>query len=284
MTRLLLPHASSPSLVAALLLATAAPALAAGEPGGIGGLLVAPTRVVLEGRVRTAEIGLVNSGNEPGTYRVSLVPMRMSEEGRITTVEGPLQGTEAVASELIRFSPRQVTLGPGEIQTVRLQVRKPAELPSGEYRIHMTIRKVPDVDDGGAVTAGAGMSVQLVPVYGVSVPVIVRHGDTAAEVGLSDLRVVPGEGDGAPHLSFTIDRSGNRSVHGDLKATAISPDGQERVVGIQKGIAVYTPIARRRVQLPLSVAPERLAGAASIRLTYTDADGALLADAVASAR
>ena len=53
--------------------AVAAPLLAVSTPAqaGIGDLLVAPTRVVLDGR-KGAEIILNNIGEEPATYRVSI--------------------------------------------------------------------------------------------------------------------------------------------------------------------------------------------------------------------
>ena len=58
-------------LTAAALLPTAAGA-------GVGDLLVAPTRLVLDGR-RGAEIILNNIGDEPATYRVSVEFRRMTE-------------------------------------------------------------------------------------------------------------------------------------------------------------------------------------------------------------
>src|SRR5690348_17163018 len=61
--------------------AVLAGAMIAGLPGtanaGVGDLLVAPTRVVLDGR-RGAEIILNNIGEEPATYRVSVEFRRMT--------------------------------------------------------------------------------------------------------------------------------------------------------------------------------------------------------------
>ena len=47
---------------------------------GVGDLLVAPTRIVLDGR-KGAEIILNNIGDEPATYRVSVEFRRMTEDG-----------------------------------------------------------------------------------------------------------------------------------------------------------------------------------------------------------
>ena len=64
-------------LVAAPLLALPTPAEA-----GVGDLLVAPTRIVLDGR-KGAEIILNNIGDEPATYRVSVEFRRMTEARRL---------------------------------------------------------------------------------------------------------------------------------------------------------------------------------------------------------
>ena len=61
----------------------ALPLLAAASPAsaGVGDLLVAPTRIVLDGRKGT-EIILNNIGDEPATYRVSVEFRRMTPDGR----------------------------------------------------------------------------------------------------------------------------------------------------------------------------------------------------------
>ena len=69
------------------------------------GLLVAPTRVVFEGRTRSAGITLVNRGDVAATYRISLRHFRMNEFGRLEAVEEP-QPRELFSADFIRFSPR----------------------------------------------------------------------------------------------------------------------------------------------------------------------------------
>ena len=58
---------------------TSAPAQAAGD------LLVAPTRVVLDGD-RGTEVILNNIGSETATYRISLELRRMTPDGRLEEV------------------------------------------------------------------------------------------------------------------------------------------------------------------------------------------------------
>ena len=53
-----------------------------------GDLLVAPTRVILDGR-RGTEVVLSNIGSEEATYRIGLELRRMMENGRLVPVEKP---------------------------------------------------------------------------------------------------------------------------------------------------------------------------------------------------
>jgi P pilus assembly chaperone PapD len=251
--------------------------------GGAGDLLVAPTRVVFDLRKRSAELNLSNIGSAAATYRISLVRMEMDETGQIS--EKPLDKSPGAVDlpSLIRFSPREVTLGPQESQTVRLQVRKPAELPAGEYRIHMVFRAIPPAPEAPKEPSKAepskGLSIKLVPVYGLAIPVIVRHGETSAKASLSGLDFDPA----TRALRFHLDRQGNQSVYGDLKATWQPKGGAPETLAEAAGVAVYVPNATRKLALVLA-APKGAASFGPGRLKVTFAlplseGGTLLAEA-----
>ena len=221
---------------------------------GGGDLLVAPTRIVLEGRQRTAEVTLVNTGAATAVYRISFVNLRMNEEGGTAEITASGAGPgEQFADGLIRYSPRQVTLEPRVAQTIRMQLRLPADLPAGEYRSHLLFRAIPSADLA-AKTGGAdeGFSVKLVPIYGVSIPVIVRHGETSAAATLSELALVPPAGaEATPTLRFRIRRTGNESIYGNLTVTFVPAGGKPMVVGMANGVAVYVPNAARSAGIAL---------------------------------
>ena len=68
-----------------------APALMFAAPAaqaGVGDLLVAPTRIVLDGR-RGTEVILNNIGDDVATYRVSVELRRMTPDGRLADVAAP---------------------------------------------------------------------------------------------------------------------------------------------------------------------------------------------------
>ena len=247
-------------------------ATAAHAQRGPGDLLIAPTRVVFEGRLRTAEITLVNIGSATATYRITFVHLRMDEQGGTKEIEtAGAEPGERFADQLIRYSPRQVTLEPHVAQTIRMQVRKPDDLEPGEYRSHLLFRAVPSAAPDLETTGNpAAFSVQLTALYGVSIPVIVRHGDVSATATLSDLDLVPPSGaEATPVLRFRIDRSGNESIYGNLTVTFVPAGGRASVVGLANGVAVYMPNPVRRAAIPLRVPPGTVLKNGRLHLAYT---------------
>ncbi len=250
-------------------------ASAADNRGGAGDLLVAPTRLVFEARQRTAEVTLVNVGSRAATYRISFVHIRMAEDGGTREIETPEAG-EQFADDLIRYSPRQVTLEPNVAQTVRMQLRKPADLAPGEYRSHLLFRAIPDATPVETTSEPSKeLNIRLRPIYGVSIPVIVRHGETSAQVSLSDLEIVRAadEKDGSV-IRFRIHRTGNRSVHGNFTVTFTPAGGKPTVVGVANGVAVYTPNPTRLFWIALHPPQNVLLGKGVFHVSYSKPDKA----------
>lgn len=238
---------------------------------GMGDLMVAPTRVILEGRVRSAEVTVVNRGAGKATFRASLVEMDMEEDGRLK--ERPKRPHEICASDLVRFAPRQMELAPGASQVVRIQARKPAGLPAGEYRSHMVFQSLPSVDAMLSPDQGPdAFSVSLKPIFGVSIPLIVRHQGTDVDVLLSDLKVDaqpdPSGGASVPVLALRLNRKGNQTAYGDLSIYFLPEGGGEMLVGEARGVAVYQNVASRLVKVALREWPPRDRKKGRLRVSY----------------
>jgi P pilus assembly chaperone PapD len=246
-------------------------------------LMLYPTRLVFEHNQRAAQIELINNGSEPATYRLSLVNRRMSESGEFKPADSAAPG-ELFSDSMLRFSPRQVTLQPGTSQTVRVMLRKPAELADGEYRSHLQFDKLADTQGSTSVESqagpDAGIGVVLTALVGASVPVIVRHGATSATVALSQLELQGPPT--APVLAMQFARSGNASVYGDLNVTFTPHGGAAQQVGKMAGIAVYAPNPSRLAKLPLQPPAALALAHGTLSVTYRerpDAGGAVLAQA-----
>lgn len=260
------------SRIAALVLASvASPALAAGD------LLVAPTRVVLDG-ARGTELILNNVGAQPATYRISLELKRMTAKGELDEVKPEAASDkEKTTLAMISYAPRRVVLPPNQPQAIRIGVRAPADLPDGEYRAHMLFRAIPDVAPATAASPPRdGLSISLIPIYGVTIPIIIRKGALKATAAISDAKMARDVN--GPVLSFTLSRSGDRSTYGRIRVTKA---GIAKPVFEARGVAVYAEISSRNVSLPVSpeVAAQLLGPARIDYLEDGDSGGGTIATA-----
>jgi hypothetical protein len=239
----------------------------------LGNLAVVPSRAVFEGRTRSIELSLLNRGTKTTTYRISMVNRRMTEDGSFEEIETPVPG-ERFAEGMVRYAPRQVKLVPGKAQTVRLLLRKPAGLEAGEFRSHLLFQAIPDAVHGRSIEQAPGgdpaFRVELIPIFGISIPVIVRHGKLTMGVAIKKLRLAPaGQRADRPVLTFRIERNGERSVFGDLTVSFAPSNGEpELVLARLNGIAVYTPNLWRQVDLPLTLPKGAALKAGQLRVSY----------------
>ena len=253
-------------LLAILLFASvSAAAQQPSNAGGVGDLLVAPTRVVLNERTRTAEIALINTGTTATTYRISFRHMRMNDQGRLDDVTEP-EG-ERFADPYVLYTPRQVTLEPRIAQTIRVRLRLPEDASDGEYRTHLEFKGLPpaDLNDSSGLEEGK-VDIRVVPIYAVSIPLLVRRGATAAEVAIDGLGVHEGD------AKFTLRRNGTRSTYGNAIIRFTPHGGEEEVVGVLNGIALYLPLDERHITIPLHAKDGAPLRNGQLRVTYVDAD------------
>lgn len=212
-----------------------------------GDLLVAPTRIILDGQ-RGTEVILNNIGSETATYRISLELRRMTAEGKLTAVRPEeVNELEQAAKDMIRYAPRRVTLPPNQPQAIRLGVRAPKNLADGEYRVHLLFRAVPKATSVTAPTEQTeGFSIALTPIYGVTIPVIIRHGKLTATAAIANARIE--QGDEGQAFAFDLSRTGDRSTYGEIR---VVKQGVDEPLLLVRGIAVYPEIASRTVSLPI---------------------------------
>lgn len=237
-------------LCGAVLAAAAGVGLMPASLAAQGDLLIAPTRLVLDGR-RGGEVILSNVGSEEATYRVDLELRRMTPEGELEPVaEEAANATEKAALDMIRYAPRRVTLPPNEPQAIRISARPGAELPDGEYRVHLSfaaLPKVRPVSAPGAAAADGGFAINLVPIYGITMPIIVRKGEIEATAGLANPRLA--QTPEGPAFAVDISRSGKASLYGDL---LVYEQGSDEPVFVARGIGVYPEIESRHSVFAIS--------------------------------
>lgn len=231
-----------------------------------GDLLVAPTRVVMNGG-GSAEVVLSNIGSAPATYRITVELRRMDGEGDFSDVaEESANAVERAALDMIRYAPRRITLLPGKPQAVRISARPAPDLPDGEYRVHMGFRAIPAAmtpEEAAKEAAAGGLSIRLTPVYGITIPVFVRKGRLEGGAALANPRLVK---DGEhTFVELDMSRSGQRSVFGMVEGKTARG---EQVFQL-RGIAVYPEVTQRKVRVP--VTPEQQAKLTGpVRIEYRE--------------
>lgn len=243
--------AVGPALLAALAASVvSSPAQAQGD------LLVAPTRVVFPGG-GSAEVVLSNIGAQPATYRISLELRRMNEKGELHVIEEKDYTPEQQAMlAMFRYSPRKILLPPGQPQSVRISARPAEGVADGEYRVHMLFRAVPEATPTTPTAAPqqtpentppGGFSIKLTPIYGVSIPIILRKGQLDATATLSSPQVVR-RGTNTV-FNLTIARTGDRSTYGEIRVLA---PGAKEPSYVVRGISTYPEITHRTLEVALS--------------------------------
>lgn len=221
-----------------------------------GNLLITPRRVVFEGNKQSQELTLANTGVDTAKYTVSFVQYRMTEEGSFDQIETPDEG-QLFADKYLRFFPRSVSLPPNGSQVIRMQYRKMPDMQNGEFRSHVYFRAVPNeklLGDEQTNADTAAIGIKLVPIFGISIPVIIRNGDLQVKVDLKALKLDT-KSDTVPNLTIKFERTGDKSVYGDLTVMWASAQGEPIEVGVVRGLAVYTPNKSRTFKMQLRNMP-----------------------------
>jgi hypothetical protein len=248
-----------------------------------GGLMVNPKRIVFEDGETKKNITLINSSEETSVYTVSFTENRMNQDGSFTEITDPDPG-QLFANPHLRIYPRRITLGPLETQTIMLQRRRKSNMQTGEYRSHLYFR--PEIvetplDINTIKSPALGISVDIKTVFGLSIPVIFRSGEVSLTTTLSDLKLKSVEG--ANSITLLINRKGNSSVYGDLTVEYYPLNGKSFRVAALNGLAVYTTIEKRYVNINLKVLPEMNLNEGTFKIKYSSRPGAKIQKVFAEA-
>jgi hypothetical protein len=218
-----------------------------------GDLLITPKRIIFENNKQKEEINLVNIGKDTATYSISFVQYNMNENGSFTNIQKPDSG-QMFADPFLRVFPRKITLAPREAQVLSLQCRRNANMVVGEYRSHLYFRSEknnkPLGMDNNTGSDTSTLKIQLTPIFGLSIPVIIRAGNVTVSSSLTNLKLetLP---DFTQTLNMTITRAGNSSIYGDIVVQFFPIKGKPVDVGRLNSVSVYTNINKRHISVKL---------------------------------
>ncbi len=244
------------------------------------GVSIAPLRVLFDGRTRSATVFLTNRTSETATYRISLVNRRMLETGAIVVAD-KADEDEYFADDLIRFSPRRVTIAPYTSQTIRLLARRPrGGFPENiEFRTHLAIRSIPvtprlkDLENEEALIAEGKLSVTAVATIETVIPILMRLGNPQATIKITNPSLqLKHPQSSYPVLSVDLVRRGERSVYGELEVLHVGLDGKETHLHLGRGLAVYFPTPKRTRIITLKKANAQMLSSGKLIVRYTETE------------
>ena len=238
-----------------------------------GDLLITPKRIVFENNKKKKEmLNLVNIGSDTAVYSISFLNYKMNENGEFIKIEDE-DSLHMFSSPYLRVFPRTVTLAPREPQVIALQYRKKPNMKSGEYRSHLYFRAEKVIAPLGDEIIGdtTKLKIQLIPVFGLSIPIILRTGEVNVTSTLSNLEIKM-EQDTLHYLYFTINRIGNISAFGNISVEYIPEEGKPYKVGVVNGLGVYTDINKRACAVKLNVKPGTKMIKGILKIKYTSND------------
>jgi len=217
-----------------------------------GNLQVTPHRIIFDGIKKAIDVNLVNTGKDSANYNISFLQYRVTDDMEVQEITSPDPG-QKFADKNIRFFPRTVMLGPNESQVVKLQLIKSEQLEPGEYRSHLYFRALPSQKALGEEEkrdTSKAISIKIIPIFGVSIPVIIRVGESNTTTSISDVKLEKAPS-GLNKLFMIMHREGNMSVIGNITVTHIALDGKETRIGFETGIVVYTPNLIRKLTIDI---------------------------------
>ena len=238
-------------------------------------LNISPKRLVFDAQTHSATVFVFNDGDAAGSYSVELRDEVMLDDGRIVGANDPeasgVAGNLTSARSFMVVTPRRITLGPHENQTIRIRALAPPDAAAGEYRTHLVVSALPPQDVGLTAEQAAGkaddktLQVRVIALYSLAIPLIVRQGAPDVRGHLDNLVLEAGADRSA--IEMDLARDGKSSLYGDIEIRSGGPKGP--VVGAITGVGVYPEIARRRLKLALS---RRVASGERLLVTWTDQD------------
>lgn len=192
-------------------------------------LLINPTRVEFSPTDRTADVTLINTSKVTTTYRLGLVEKKAKPGGGYHDLTTADAANFPIASNMLRFSPKQVTLKAGERQTVKLAIRRPQDLAAGEYRSHLLFKALPPTTAEEGLDPNASATAINI-VLNFAIPVVVQQGTLDYQMKIDNARISYNATTKKGSVEVSMSRTGAHSVIGHISAYWTPNGGSERLI------------------------------------------------------
>jgi fimbrial chaperone protein len=217
-----MPNKSLKTLCTALLLGLL-------TQGAWANLLINPTRVQFNPDDRSADITLINTSKVTTTYRLQWSEKEAKAGGGYHNLDEAAAAKFPSASNMLRFSPKQVTLKAGERQTIKMAIQRPQGLATGEYRSHLLFKALaPKTAEEGLNTDAASTSVNIVLSF--AIPVVIQQGPLQYSIAMDNAVISYQPAQKTGSVDVSLSRTGLHSVIGTVSAYWTPNGGKEVLI------------------------------------------------------
>lgn len=210
-----------------------------------GSLLIYPVRVAFDEVERSAQVTLTNTSDQTNTYRLEWREKLVRAEGGYNALTEDEAKDLPIASSMLRYSPRQVTLKAGERQLIKLKLRRPRGLAEGEYRSHLLFKAVPPDNDVNNASSSTTINIML----SFSIPVTIQQGQYDTQVSLEQANITYNPSAGTRTVSLDLARKGLHSSSGHLSAYWTAEGGKEILLAKLSDYNLWSELSEIRASL-----------------------------------
>ncbi|MGV3278624.1 molecular chaperone [Rickettsiales bacterium LUAb2] len=204
------------------------------------------TYLLLDDQSRNIDIMVFNSSNVSHDYSLSLIHYQQNTDGSYTLITNNTENIK-FADPYLLFTPIKFTIPAKSSQMVRIQRLPMPEARDGEYTSYLLIKEAPNPLDTARISVNSKSHVQLslIPIFNISVPLIVRKGDLASNVSIQQA-VINNDRSNNKQLELTLARSGTKSIHSNIVVYL-----GNKVVGQLNGINIFLSADTRKITVAL---------------------------------
>jgi len=208
------------------------------------GLTIAPKQIIFtpNSKTKVATLYLSNSSNQVNTYRLRIIHYKMEKDGSFKEIDIKKNNINYALNRKLRFSPRQVTVGPKSTQVVKVMLRGANNLKDHEYRSRINFITIPNIKKNSFnLEEDEKIGLNLIGLFGISIPVIYWPDGVNSSLKIENIQPVMKE-DGL-HIKFTATRSGNASNFSNLTFYLKNKGKKTKIYEIKRHF-VYYPTER----------------------------------------
>ena len=212
-------------------------------------LQVNPTFVALDDKKqRSAVFSLVNNSSQFARYNIYFE----DKASQSTDVKQTTETSATSVANLVRYSPRRVSLESGQGTRVRMALRLPKGTKKGEYFSNIVFHQIPVAapavntdslpEKNAAENTSNSRGLSMTAYMRIIVPVILRVGDLTSTVEIATAQ----QAENTTSIEVVLSRQGDRTSFGNIEIIEMAEGKEVATLGHYRDAIIHILRAERR--------------------------------------